>query len=119
MRTGMWVRRAAAGAAVAVAVPLLGACGDGSVEDQIAEVTRDARNLVTSGGDTRCGDFVAEDADDQRTITEEYLAERLGSDREVPPAEVDAAVAVIVVFCAIDGNDERTIREADLTQPAG
>ncbi|MFI9503948.1 hypothetical protein [Nocardia sp. NPDC052566] len=75
----------------------------------------EAEKAVNPGGDTKCTDFVRQDADKQRVTVAKFLEQESG-DRPTPDARtVDAAVASIQLMCSAQANPETPIKKADLT----
>ncbi|MEU4341988.1 hypothetical protein AB0H00_12075 [Nocardia sp. NPDC023852] len=98
------MRAAHAIAACLVTTAAVVGCGD------------EAKKAVNRGGDTKCSEFVAQDADKQRiTVTKFLEQERSGN---APPSEdrtIDAAVAAIELMCSAQANPDTPIRKADLS----
>ncbi|WP_149359872.1 hypothetical protein [Lolliginicoccus suaedae] len=67
-----------------------------------------------SGGDTTCAEFVEQSAEEQRETISTYIQEQTGNDAEPAAIAENAAMAAINGLCAVEGNDDTPIREADL-----
>lgn len=67
---------------------------------------------VNRGGDTPCNEYIAQDAEDQRTTVTKYLEDERGSAPE--PTTVDAAMGAIDLMCRAQADASTPIRNADL-----
>ena len=94
--------RATVVAAVALLIPLVGAC------DQ-------AKEAVNKGGATPCSEFTAQDQSKQRITVRKYLEQDSKVTSTASPDTVDASIAAITLMCQAQRNPDTPIRDADLT----
>ncbi|MBB3038367.1 hypothetical protein [Hoyosella altamirensis] len=100
-------------AATAAAALVLSGCGDDTdVEDTIGDFTEEVGDVFRTGGDTTCREFSEQDPDEQRSTVEDFLAEE--EEGEPTDAQIEGASLAVMALCAIEGNDETPIRDADL-----
>lgn len=67
---------------------------------------------LNKGGDTTCGVYLEQDAEDQRTTITKFLEERRRGDAEFTPATIDVARGGVNMLCSIPANTDVAIRDA-------
>lgn len=67
--------------------------------------------LGNRGGDTRCGDFLAQDEEAQRETIRAYLRETTGDDPV--NLQIDTTRVVVIGFCRTIGRDDDPIRRIE------
>ncbi|WP_327117193.1 hypothetical protein OHB12_06810 [Nocardia sp. NBC_01730] len=97
------MRAACAIAACLVTTAAVVGCGD------------ETKKVVNRGGDTKCSEFVAQDADKQRITVTKFLEERNGDPSPSDDRTIDGVTAAIEAMCSVQANPSTPIREADLS----
>ncbi|WP_278265751.1 hypothetical protein [Nocardia sp. AG03] len=75
----------------------------------------EVEKAVNKGGDTKCSEFTAQDADKKNTTVTKFLEEKRNDDATPDQNSVDLAVAAIDLMCGAQANPDTPIREADLS----
>ncbi|MBD8507270.1 hypothetical protein HT102_12325 [Hoyosella sp. G463] len=73
---------------------------------------------MNTGGDVTCATFSEQSTNEKRETAAEFLRESSDEPGETDAADseaaVDAAVLIIITFCAVEENKDIPIRDADL-----
>ncbi|WP_405495358.1 hypothetical protein [Nocardia sp. NBC_00511] len=96
-KTARWTAVAAA----ALAVTLSTGCSE-------------VQSALNKGGDTKCSDYLAQKADDQRVTITKFIKQQTGNDNEPAGTQVDLSMAAVQGLCAVQANKDTPIKNADL-----
>lgn len=97
MKSARWTAVAAA----ALAVTLLSGCSD-------------VEKALNKGGDTKCSDYLAQNADTQRVTITKFIKQQTGKDTEPPGTQVDLSMAAVQSLCQVQANKDTPIKNANL-----
>ncbi|WP_067686108.1 hypothetical protein [Nocardia jejuensis] len=98
----MKTMRLTAGMAAAVfAVTLLSGC---------TEVAK----ALNKGGDTKCSEYLTQNADDQRMTITKFIQQQSGNDATPPGTQVDLSMAAVQGLCQVQANGDTPIKNADI-----
>ncbi len=97
MNTARW----AALAAAATAVALLSGCSD-------------VEKALNKGGETKCSDYLAQDANTQRITITKFIKQQTGNDNEPAGTQVDLSMAAVQSLCQVQANKDTQIKNANL-----
>lgn len=97
MNTARWTAVAAA----ALAVALLSGCSD-------------VEKALNKGGDTKCSDYLAQNADTQRVTITKFIKQQTGNDHEPAGTQVDLSMAAVQGLCQVQANKDTPIKNANL-----
>ncbi|WP_157556030.1 hypothetical protein [Nocardia acidivorans] len=88
-------------AAAACAVALLSGCSE-------------IKTAVNQGGDTKCSDYLKQDADTQRITITKFIKQQTNTSNEPAGTNVDIGMASVQTLCQIQSNADTPIKNADL-----
>ncbi|MEV6067343.1 hypothetical protein AB0L82_12390 [Nocardia sp. NPDC052001] len=98
MKTMRWT---AGLAAAAFAVTLMSGCSE-------------IKTAVNQGGDTKCTDYLKQDADTQRITITKFIKQQTNTQNEPSGTNVDIGMASVQTLCQIQANGETPIKNADI-----
>lgn len=99
MNTLRWT--AGAIAALAVGTTLLTGCTD-------------VQRALNKGGDTKCSEYLTQDADDQRMTVTKFIKQQTNTENEPTGTSVDFTMAAVQALCSVQANADTPIKNADI-----
>ncbi len=97
MNTARWTAVAAA----ALTVTLLTGCSD-------------VEKALNKGGDTKCSDYLIQNADTQRVTITKFIKQQSGTENEPSGTQVDLSMAAVQALCQVQNNKDTPIKNANL-----
>ncbi|MEV6773529.1 hypothetical protein AB0N05_33345 [Nocardia sp. NPDC051030] len=88
-------------AAAALSVTLLSGCSE-------------VATALNKGGDTKCSDYIKQNADDQRVTITKFIKQQTGDDRTPSGTQVDLSMAAVQALCQVQANGDTPIKNADI-----
>ncbi|WP_405137319.1 hypothetical protein [Nocardia sp. NBC_01388] len=98
MKTMRWT---AGVAAAAFAVTLMSGCSE-------------IKTAVNQGGDTKCTDYLKQDANTQRITITKFIKQQTGNQNEPSGTNVDLSMASVQALCQVQSNADTPIKNADI-----
>ncbi|WP_282783669.1 MULTISPECIES: hypothetical protein [unclassified Nocardia] len=91
----------AAAAVLVLGVALLSGCSD-------------VERALNKGGDTKCSDYLAQDADTQRVTVTKFIKQQTNTENEPTGTSVDFTMAAVQALCSVQANADTPIKNADI-----
>ncbi|WP_306361840.1 hypothetical protein [Nocardia sp. CC227C] len=91
----------AAAAALVLGVTLLSGCSD-------------VERALNKGGETKCSDYLAQDADTQRVTVTKFIKQQTKTENEPTGTSVDFTMAAVQALCSVQANADTPIKNADI-----
>lgn len=74
----------------------------------------EVKTALNKGGDTKCSDYVKQDADTQRMTITKFIKQQTGDEHEPPGTQVDLSMAAVQTLCQVQANGDTPIKNADI-----